>query len=152
MFNQISSKLTIIFLFVPFTLTSIYTFFLWFLRLEQHFWPKTCISSRSEHVQPNFVKIYNNVLVGTLYTSVNTFFLVSIFKLKNCVFSCRKCNYRNGFPDISLKVSQSESQKVWKSESLRKKSHVRGPHLEQVGAISIKLHRNVPEGTPILTA
>ena len=41
---------------------------------------------------------------------------------------------------------------VWKFESLRKIITFRGPRLEQVGPISIKLHRNVPMGTPILIA
>ena len=60
------------------------------------------------------------------------------FILLNIGFSCRKCNYRNGFPDICLKVRKAKSQKVWE------KSHFRGPRSEQVGPISIKLHRNVP--------
>ena len=74
-FNQISSKFAILILFVLLTLLLIQFFPMSiFIVKNSIFCPKTCISSRSEHLQPNFFKIYNNVLVATLYTSVYTFF------------------------------------------------------------------------------
>ena len=38
------------------------------------FRPKTHMSSHSKHVQPNFIKFGNNVLVGTLCTYADKFF------------------------------------------------------------------------------
>ena len=79
-------KFAIMFLLLPFTLLLIQISPVYIFKVKNSvFWPKTCISSHLEHVQPNFAKIANNVLVGTLYTSADTVFPVYIFKVKNSV-------------------------------------------------------------------
>ena len=86
-FNQISSKFPIMFLLAHFILQLIYIFLISISKVKNCvFSPKTCISSRLEHVQPNFVKIGNNVLVGSLYTSAYTIISYFNFYGKKSVF------------------------------------------------------------------
>ena len=68
MFNQILSKLTIMFLLIPFTLLLIQFFPISIFKVKNSvFRPKIYISSRLEHVQPNFVKL-GNIKYKSLYT------------------------------------------------------------------------------------
>ena len=67
------------------------------------------ISSCSEHLEPNFFKICNDVRVHTLYTSVYKFFPISIFELKNSVFDSKRLSLRvwNILNQISSKFTIS---------------------------------------------
>ena len=75
MSNQITSNYAIVFLFLPFILLRIQFYPISIFKVKNSvFTPKTYISFCSQHVKPNFIKIDNNVLVRTLYTSLYTFF------------------------------------------------------------------------------
>ena len=63
--------------------------------------------SRSKHVQPNYFKPCNSVLVSALYSLRIQFYRISIFKVKNSVFDPKRLSLfvRNIFNQISLKYA-----------------------------------------------
>ena len=73
-FNHILPKLAIMFLFLPFTLLLIQLFPISISMVKNNiFRPKIYFSSRSEHVQPNFVKLGN--IKYKNYTMYNAYFM-----------------------------------------------------------------------------
>ena len=92
MFNQILSNLAIYFLVAHFILQLIQFFLISIFNVKNSvFSHKTYIYSHSEHVQPNFIKFGNNVLVGTLTYSNFAILLLGLenkhFERKNSTFT-----------------------------------------------------------------
>ena len=88
MFNQISSKFAIMFLLAPFTLTVDTAFPISICKVKNSvFRPKIYISSHSEHVQPNFVKLGNIKYKIYIYLSCVQCFMPSFVLTNNNILS-----------------------------------------------------------------